>query len=325
MSFLKSASVLTVAAALSITSAGFASHARAADMPVKAVPVIGPSAPLDVHGFVDYTIASNRVTGGGLYLYPRGTLSQINGKVSLDLYKDPTGFINSVSIYGGVWNEFWSNAPAGTRSWQEMDMYAGVSFGFAKSWNLTTEYVSFNFPTGLPTASNYVFTLGYDDSGWGLPVAFNPYVTLFYNGAGGSTVVYGKRSGGYRVTVGVSPSFTPFKGVPLSLTVPISYVFGPSDFWNRADGTTNVCGTTGTLPCATSSSGMFSAGLQAKYSLESVIPKRLGNWYVKGGVQYYHIYNEALLAGQVATGAVTSYANAKRDIAVWSTGVGFSF
>jgi len=40
-----------------------------------------------------------------------GYLTQADVGLSLDLYKDPTGFINSISVYGGVWNEFWSSPP----------------------------------------------------------------------------------------------------------------------------------------------------------------------------------------------------------------------
>ena len=73
---------------------------------------------------------------------------------------------------------------------------------------------------------------------------------------------------------------------------------------------------------------VFSTGLQAKYSLEAFIPKRLGSWYVKGGVQYYHIVNESLLAAQTVAGGVGSVAtfpDAKRDIVVGFAGIGFGF
>ena len=63
------------------------------------------------------TFATNRVTGGGLLLYPSGAaLTQINGGLSLDLYKNPTGFINSITVYGGVWNEFWVGGRAVRRA-----------------------------------------------------------------------------------------------------------------------------------------------------------------------------------------------------------------
>ncbi len=79
--------------------------------------------------------------------------------------------------------------------------------------------------------------------------------------------------------------------------------------------------------------------MQGKYALDSVIPKRLGNWYIKGGVQYYHIINDALLAAQgtggVAplaaetayggTAVVSGFSSAQKNIAVFSTGFGFTF
>jgi hypothetical protein len=321
-------SLIRAASAAAFLSLGviMSPPASAADLPVKAVPIVGPSVPLDVHGFADFTLATNRVTGGGLLLYPRrGVLEQINGGLSLDLYKDPAGFINKVSLYGGVWNEFWSSPGPGARSWQEMDLSIGANVTFAQYWTFTAEHVQFHFPNAIPTAYNYVFTLAYSDAHWGWAIPLNPFISVFYNASGGSTVVLGKTSGGYRVTVGIAPSITPFAGVPLTLTAPTSFVFGPSEFWNRADGTTNVCGALGTAPCATSSAGFFSTGLQARYGLESVIPKRLGSWYVKGGFQYYHILNDALLAAQVVTGAANSFATAHKDVVVGFAGIGFTF
>ncbi len=326
MSLFRSVSALATGAALSLGIVAALSVASAADIPVKAAPIVGPSVPLDVHGSFDFTIASNRVTGGGLYLYPsRGLLEQASIGLSLDLYKNPTGFINGVTLYGGVWNEAWTDPPPGGRHWQEMDWWVGVTVGFAQHWKFSAEHLEFHFPGGIPTAFNYVFTLAYNDAHWGWWIPLNPYVSIFYNASGGSTVVFGKTSGGYRVTVGIAPSVTPFKDIPLSLTFPTSFVFGPSEFWNRSDGTTNVCGATGTLPCATSSAGMFSTGLQARLGIDSIIPKRLGSWYVKGGVQYYHIFNEALLAAQVVTGAAPSFVGAHKDIVVGTAGIGFTF
>ena len=102
--------------------------------------------------------------------------------------------------------------------------------------------------------------------------------------------------------------------------------FGPSDFWNRNDGTTNVCGVLQNQPCALSNVGYFTTGLSAKYALDAFIPKRLGNWYVKGGVQWYHIDNDALLAAQVvANPGVPNFVSAKRDVTVVSGSTGFSF
>ena len=78
-------------------------------------------------------------------------------------------------------------------------------------------------------------------------------------------------------------------------------------------------------PCASGSTGLFSTGIQAKLGLESIIPKRLGSWYLKGGFQYYRIMNDSLLGAQVVTGAATSFNNAERDVFIANGGIGFSF
>jgi len=85
-------------------------------------------------------------------------------------------------------------------------------------------------------------------------------------------------------------------------------------------------------PCSQSNAGVFSTGLQVKYMLEPIVPKRLGSWYVKGGFQYYHIINDALLGAQVLTGAAGgasgvagTFPNAHEDIFVGYGGFGFSF
>jgi hypothetical protein len=113
--------------------------------------------------------------------------------------------------------------------------------------------------------------------------------------------------------------------VPLTIWFPTSVVFAPEEFWNRNDGTTNFCGVTGTLPCALDNVGFYTTGLQTKYSLEGLIPKRLGSWYVKAGVQYYHIVNDALLAAQRFNFATTTFLGAKDDIVLVNGGFGFSF
>lgn len=309
----------------------YSSVATAADVPmVKKAPIVGASAPLDVHGYADLTIASGRVTPGGLRIYPsRGYLTQIDVGLSLDIYKNPAGFINSFSVFGGVWNEYWSSPPAGGRSWQEMDWWVGAGIGFAQYWKLSVQSLQFEFPGGLPTARMIVTSLGYDDSKWwgASGFALNPYVNWFYNYTGGSTVVLGKTSDTYRVELGIKPTIAmqKYTGLPLSFTFPTWVTVGPSSYWNRNDGTTNFCGPLSSAPCASGSTGVISTGLQAKLGLDSLIPKRLGNWYVKGGVQYYHITNDSLLGAQVVTGAATSFNDAKKDVFIFNGGVGFSF
>ena len=252
-------------------------------MPVKAPPPASPFV-LDVHGFFDMTFASTRVTGGGLYLYPNGTLVQPAVGLSLDVYKNSSGFINSFSVYGGIWNEAWTSPPAG-RKWQEMDWWAGFSVGFAQHWKFSAEYLEFVFPSGLTTAQNLVFTLAYDDSHWGLPFTINPYVSLFYNIKSASTVVFGDTTDTYRVTLGVVPTINleKSKGIPLTISAPTSVVVGPSSFWNRNDGTTNVCGPAGTLPCELSNARLRHDRPDGQVSAHRVHPETAGYLVRQGG------------------------------------------
>src|ERR1700680_726679 len=173
MSINRSASAYLVGAALSLGLAGFPTVASAADMPpVKAVPMATPWV-LDVHGGADITFANTRVTGGGLYLYSHGYLTQINTGLQLDIYKNPVGIINSFSVFGGVWNELWNSPPVGGKTWQEMDWWIGFNVGFAKYWNFSAQYMEFDFPTG-GEAKNYDFKLSFSDSFTGWPITINP-------------------------------------------------------------------------------------------------------------------------------------------------------
>ncbi len=327
MSVIRTTRALLVGAVLSLGGAACLSVATAADlMPVKAAPVATPWV-FDVHGGFDLNFQSSRVTGSGLLLYPtNSSLMQPSAGLKLDIYKDPMGFINSFSVYGGIWNESWLDAPARTRKWTEMDWWGGFTVGFAKYWSFTAEHVEFLFPGG-GSVYNYDFTLAFNDSSF-WSVAFNPYVTVWYVAKGGPAVPLGEVHG-TRFTIGVAPSVTPWKPIPLSFTFPTSITVADSKFWNRNDGTTNFCGLTNNLPCSLSNVGFVTTGIDAKYVLDAYIPKRLGSWYLKAGVHYFHIANDALLANQTifggGTGVVTTFANAKQDIFIFNGGTGFSF
>jgi hypothetical protein len=321
--------------------AGFGSAAFAADMAIKA-PLTSPWI-FDVHGSFDFNMTNTRVNGGGLLLYNTDSfVVQPGVDLALDIYKDPTAFINSFSVFGGVWNEDITN-PHGFqtlfRHWQELDWWVGASFGFAQHWTFSTQHLELAFPWD-GTINNDVFRLTLDDSYLGWPIALNPWVQMFYTERGGSPVIFGRKSSIEHFAIGITPAFGLMKsaGIPLTVTIPVWFDFGPSAFWNRNDGTTNFCGPTSSSPCPLSNLGYFSAGLQAKYTLGSVLPKRLSAWNVHAGIQYFHIINDAMLAAQeagaagvapetalVGTGVVQFYPQAKRDVAVGSVGFGFSF
>jgi hypothetical protein len=338
------ASSLVIGAALTLGATGFTSQASAADLAVKAPPPPPTPWVFDLHGNVDFNFQNTRVTGGGLLLYPTNSfLFQPSVNIDLDIYKDKNTFINSFSVFTGLWNEDYADPHANQylfRHWQEMDWWAGISVGFAQHWNFTAQQIDFAFPWD-GTISNSIYSVSFDDSYWGFPITFNPYFQVFYTESGGSSVILGKPSGTYRMEAGIVPtySFAKAYGIPLTITAPTWVEFGPSDFWNRNDGTTNICGPTGTSACSLSNWGYFKTGLEGKLALDSFVPKRLGNWYIKGGVQYYHIINNALLAAQgtggVAplaaetayggTAVVSGFSTAKQDIAVANVGVGVTW
>ena len=333
--------------------------ASAADLKAPVLKAPPPPPPeFDVHGFFDLSFKNDYITPRGLLVTNTGLTTQVLMGLALDLYKDKTGFINDISVYGYMWNDLWSKqGDPHVGSWNEFDWAVGTAIKFAQTWKFTVEYVEFIPPahdliTSFPrTERNVEFGLFYDDSGWwgGAPFAINPYVKLFYAASGPSTVVLGKGGNTYDVELGIVPSYD-FKkgtGVPLTVSAPTWVTVGPSDYWNRNTfiagsasdinarffaGATNFCGPASNARCSTDSVGVFSTGLTGRLGLSSVIPPRLGSWYVKGGFQYYHIVNDALQAAQIFTSAASKISNVygtfpqtHKDVVVAFGGIGFSF
>jgi hypothetical protein len=316
-------SAVTVAA-LNVGVFCSGSIASAADLPVKAPPPPPSAFVLDVHGFYDLSFKNAYITPRGLLVTNTGLTTQVLAGLALDLYKDKNGFINNVSVYGGTWNDIWSEQRHPTASsWNEFDWFVGMSVKFARDWKFSAEYVEFISPPGnFRIERNFEFGLFYDDSSWNPWIPINPYVKLFYAASGDSTVVTGKAGDTYDVEIGIVPTLDLKKsGLPVVLTAPTWVTVGPSDYWNR--GVTG-CGAIATAPCTLDNAGVFSTGLTGKAAL-TFIPSRLGNWYAKAGVQYYYLINDSLLLAQTFTGTAATFATAHRDVWVGSGGIGFSF
>ena len=298
----------------------------AADMPIKAPPPVVE--PLDMHAFFDLSFKNAYITPRGLLVTNTGLTTQILSGLAADVYKNKSGFINSVSVYGYVWNDLWSeqkNSKVG--SWNEFDWAVGMTVKFAQNWKFGVEYVEFLSPPGnFRTERNIEFTLAYDDSWWwgGGPFTLNPYVKLFYAASGDSTVVTGKAGNTYDVEIGIVPTVDMKKYTGLSLTVsaPTWVTVGPSDYWNVGG---NPCGT---ALCSTDNVGVFSTGLTAKLALDWV-PARYGKWYAKAGFQYYDFLNDNLQFAQQTTlglgNTPADFAKTHKDYVVGFGGVGFSF
>ena len=313
------------AAAATIATAGLAS---AADLPSKkSVPTLAAAEPSAIHGFMDFGYASSRVTGGGLPVYPSSSvLLQADTGLSIDLYSSKSGFINSVSVFVGAWAESWNDAPAGTRKMQEYDWWAGGSIGFADHFKFTAQSLQFQLP-GAGVIKNATASLAFDDAYLGLPIALNPSVSVIYNFSGGLSLMPLGKTETYRIDLAIAPgySFAKSAGIPLSFSVPTSISLGPKDMYYLSQ---NTCGaattnTNGTA-CSTSTFQMFSTGLQAKYDLGQIIPKKFGSWSAKAGVQYYQFLSDAIKANQSSSTFVAPAAR-KSNHTVFSTGIGVSF
>ena len=317
---------LLAAAAVSFATAGFA-----ADLPSKkSLPTLAAAEPSAIHGFMDFGYASGRVTGGGVPLYKSGAvLLQSDVGVEIDLYKNKTAFINSVSVFVGAWAESLNNPAAGGKRMQEYDWSAGASVGFADHFKLTAQSLQFQIQSTSPApqvvVKNATLALAYDDAHLGLPIALNPSATIFYNMGGGAAAMGLGKTGTYRVDLAIAPgySFQKSAGIPLSFSVPTSISMGPADMYyvssDKGCGAAATGKNTGTV-CSTNTFEMFSTGLQAKYDLGQIIPKKFGSWSAKAGVQYYQFLSDAIKANQGGT-----VASRKSNFTVFSTGVGVSF
>ena len=314
--------IALVAAAATITTAGLAS---AADLPSKkSVPALVADEPSAVHGFLDFNYENGMASGGGVPLYKSGvSLFETTAGLSVDLYSNKTGPINSFSAFVGGWAQSWNDAPVGTDHMQEYDWWAGGTVGFADYYKLTVQDLQFQIPNvngHIKVVENATVTLSYDDAHLGLPIALNPYINIFYTYGGLSSMNLGKIDT-YRVDLGIAPSYS-FKksaGVPLTLTVPTQISLGPKDFYYKSGSA--GCGSDGLSVCSTGTFQFVTTGLQAKYDLGQIIPKKFGAWSLKAGVKYYHIMNDGIIANQ----KVIPFSAAKTNYTVLSTGLHVDF
>jgi hypothetical protein len=336
---MKRSAVALSAAALLSWGASISAASAADLMPLKAPPP--PPAESDVHGFADLTFLNDYITPRGLLVHNNGLATQVLTGLVLDVYKSKTGFINDFSVSGGAWADFWSNQhDIHVGSFNEFDWFVGGTVTFMQNWKFGIQYIEFippasDLPTSFPsTERNIEFSLSYDDTSWGWPVPIHPYVKLFYEAQGPSTVVLGQTGNIYDVEIGIVPTIDAKKatGWPLVVTFPTWFTVGPTNYWNKNDGTTNVCGAASTSPCSLSNFGVFTTGIEGKLAIDNIVPKRLGNWYVKAGARYYHVINDALLAAQEFTSAATGISTANgvfsqthRDVGLIYAGLGFGF
>jgi hypothetical protein len=183
-------------------------------------------------------------------------------------------------------------------------------------------------------------SLTFNDSFTGWPITFNPYVRWYYEFQGNNIeqmpACFSCQEGGSDFFIGATPTWNlKSVGAPwLTFKVPTYVTVGSSNFWTNGTSPGLAAGAPGSIPgscCGVPSSGglgVFTIGLTAVAGL-SWIPSNYGSWYVKGGVQYYDVINDALIASNqvsICGGVGPACANwATKDIIVGFVGLGVGF
>lgn len=313
---------IATAASLAFATLVTVGVASAADLTYKAPPPPPATLPLDIHGFLDVGVATDFVTARGSYLIRHKPVTGIDMGLIADVYKNKSNFINKISVYAGTYfqlSDGYQPNSSPNSSFTEFDWWAGATIGFAGNWALDAQYYEIISPQGLWINQRSIqTTLSYDDTSWGLPIQFKPYVLGWYQTAGTPNVGGAYHSGGY-AQFGSNLTWDLSKSYGVTFVAPTYVSVGPKDYWR-----TTSCGTVLTAPCAASNGGVFSTGLTAIVPI-SWVPSNFGKWAVKGGFQYYHLINDGLLAQQWVVGTVPTFADAKRDIVVGFIGAGFTF
>ncbi len=112
-------------------------------------------------------------------------------------------------------------------AWNEFDWFVGAKVAFLRDWSASVEYVEFLSPPGnFLTERSLNATVAYDDTSWGLPVAFKPYIKLWYQLDGSPNTVLGVNGGSgesYYFQFGMEPTLDLQKyGIGVVLTAPTS-------------------------------------------------------------------------------------------------------
>lgn len=272
----------------------------------------------NIHGFLDIAFKNDYITARGLLVTNTGLTLQAYTGMSIDLYENDCGWLNTFSADFWLWNDIWTDQDNSTvGQWNEFDWSVGVNFTFAKHWLFRVHYLQLLSPPGNFVPENNVeFILAFDDKDWGNSIVFNPYVKFFWAVSGDSTVVTGRRGNTYDVEIGCLPTYKSSWGcIPLTLTAPTWFTVGPPSFWN---------GGTIALKNEKSHFGVFSTGLGVQAEL-TVIPKKFGAWYAYVGGQYYYLINDNLLQAQTVTLGVSSYSHGHRNVGVATASLGFVF
>lgn len=277
-----------------------------------------------IHGFADFRINTQYITPRGLVAVESSPQFQTLFGLVFNLYSDDAGFINSVSLVGGIWADLNphpdKSVVTGADVVSEVDVFAGFSVKFAKNFEAAYTIQAWTFPDltennveiNPETEYNMDLKLSYNDTDLLHDFALHPYIDIFWNFAGDSSPVVsqanvGKNYNTFYVELGIAPSYTlkALPDLPITFTLPAYFSIGDSAFWGRT--------TTGER----SNLGVASVGLKISAPL-NFIPKDFGSWNTYIGVTYIHTCNPALTEINSGTGA-------DENLVLGYAGFGFGF
>lgn len=226
----------------------------------------------------------------GLPQENQGAIIQPWAEIGATLFESDSGPVNSVSVYGGLWNSLqdedtFADTTGSVDIWYEADVYAGASMTLMEDWSLSVTHTSLTSPNdGFGTIHEVAGSVGYDDSGLLGDFALSPYVTIIgeYDGqADGGT------DEGIYLEVGGGPSFTLIDSAdyPVTLSIPLTAGFSVDDYYEGTDGDDTF--------------GYFDIGADVSMPL-SFMPGKFGSWETYAGVHFITLGDNAAAFGAPA-------------------------
>lgn len=255
--------------------------------------VIEPEAESRIHCLLQVEAGDHHITPRGLDINDAGLTLQPLVVVMFDLYRSKDGFLNDITVFGSVWND-WGTKPYGVKpgQWNEIDPAGGLKFKFAKGLQLDVALTGFRSETeSYPTCVNLDAKLTYHDSFMGA-FSINPYLEFFDELANKATVTFDPSTSaeGYYFALGIDPTYK-FDPFPLIVELPSFVNIVSPDFYQRTDGANGGAG-----------AAVITTGIKFSAPLKFVA-KSNGSWTVFAGYEFYYLNNTGLLEGnQLLTG-----------------------
>ena len=208
-----------------------------------------------------------------------GFITEPYGEIGLTLFQSEEGPVNSISLFGGVWNSIHSEetgAATSPNALYETDWYGGVQAVLAK--NLTTRlfYTFYTSPNdAFKTVQEVDFSAAYDDSDLLGAFSLKP---SFLVGSEINNTAFGAKEGTY-IELGAGPGLDIIKSetYPVNLSFPLKLGLSAEDYYEDANGNDDTF-------------GYFSGGLKLGVPL-AFIPEDYGSWSASAGVTFLALGN----------------------------------